>query len=330
MGKSVLLLASLFTVVSFGQFNKWSVEPEIGLTKIVDITQFEPIHYGLSVRYMPTTKFGILLKGKNTEIRPNAVPDVNYLSGQFFGVVNFGRVLDLENILNNRLTILGGLGGDYTRHKSTEYNGIFSRKDNFHLAFFSGLEAKITDKFFIYTGLNIVAGVNSRDFYPSTETTNIISFSTKAVIVIGRHKEHADFFLEPEKESIVQVIDKTVTNNPINNYYTTETSTKGPLVEYVYFEHDSYVIDKDGLANIEKAFDGLGDQVIVTGYCSNIGSVTYNQILGLKRADEVKNKLIGLGMDGDKILIRSEGIDMSRGRSVHDLARRVKIEVNME
>lgn len=335
MKKALLILAIIISYSANAQFNKWSIEPGINLVKIRDLTSVKPLSVDLSARYMATTKFGVRTTLRGTKVSMNG-NDVKFLSGQLMGVANFGRILELEDIFNNRWTILGGVGGDYTYSGDSTNEVLLHRISNFHLAGFVENEFRITDDFFLSAGLNVVTGVNNRPFYhyPSTETTSIINFTVKAVIAIGNKKEHADWYLEEPEENIPF---KSFTyDGPITTYNDTDLSAipktevkeieKQPYIDYVYFDHDSYEIDKDALANIEKAYDHAKNRITITGYCSNVGSDAYNRELALNRGYSVKQKLVSLGFPSRSIVVVSAGIDNSRESDIFDMARRVEIK----
>jgi outer membrane protein OmpA-like peptidoglycan-associated protein len=51
-------------------------------------------------------------------------------------------------------------------------------------------------------------------------------------------------------------------------------------------------------------------KVLVVGFTDNIGNATSNKILGLKRANRVKNILLKNGVAKNRIIVKSEGKDM--------------------
>ena len=320
----IIFMMMLTSIVSYGQnFNKWSLEPEFGLTKVRDITPVRFYNIGIGSRYMFTQYFGIKLSSHYTQLPYYNNKDLRYLSGKFMGVANFGRIAKLENVWNNRWTIIGGIGGDYTDSRGYTNDVILHRISDFHLAAFVDNEFKINENIFISTILNIKTGVNSRPVETSlnkTMTTSIIDFNIGIIFSLGNKKVHADYYIEPEVNPIVyNYIDSTKIFNIYKNTYINED--KSP--EYVYFKNDSYEIDKDGLDNIEKSYYKYNDSIIITAYCSNVASIEYNLKLAFNRGNAVKNKLVNLGINPEKIIIVSFGIDPLRE---YDMARRVKIE----
>jgi len=327
MKKLFVILCVLLTITSLSaqDFNKWSIEPEFGLTKVRDITKVGFFNTGVGVRYMATPIFGVKLSGSYTHLNY----PIEYVSGQVMGVCNFGRLAKLERVANNRWTIVGGIGGDYTDSRNFTNTVILHRISDFHLAGYVDNEFRITDKFFITAGLNVTTGVNSRPEYTPynrTMTTSIIDFNVKAIFVLGKKKSHADFYLEPMMEPCTNVYyvdsSKVINNNYVQNV-TNKNEPEKISAEYVYFYNNSYVIDKDGLENIEQSLNKFKNAITITAYCSNIASSEYNLKLAQNRGNAVKNKLVKLGINESKIKVISVGIDKSRE---YDMARRVKIE----
>jgi len=80
----------------------------------------------------------------------------------------------------------------------------------------------------------------------------------------------------------------------------------------VHFDFDKYNIRQDQLeivqeiANILKDYNG-NYTIRIEGNCDEWGSDEYNYALGLKRAKTLKQALIDLGVDGNKLTIISYG-----------------------
>jgi len=254
---------------------------------------------------------------------------INFVTAQFIGVANFGRLAKLENVANNRWTIIGGVGGNYTDSRDTTNEVILGRISNFHLAAFVDNEFRITNNFFVTAGLNVTTGVNwaTRTSDTRTMTTSVINFNVKAIFVLAKDANkklpHADFYLEQIYPDVIYIdSSKTII---VNNYIIDTIQCPPQKEEYVYFNHDSYKIDKDGLENIEQsAFKFKDRDIIITAYCSNVGNDKYNKELALRRAIAVKDKLIKLGIEESTITVINVGIDPDRE---YDMARRVEIKI---
>lgn len=313
------------------QYLHSSIDIEVGAVKMQDYTSVRPFNVEIGYRYMATPIVGAKLSLNYTRIYEQwdfagYEEPIQFRSATLMGVVNIGRIAQMEDIFNNKITILTGIGGNLSHSTPPVNNSYFFRTTNFHLATFADIELKVSKRVFLRTGVDMVGGINvDRDNFPG-ETTNQFNFNVGATIALGNgKKEHADWYIRPQKVDTVMlqptIIDKTVTNNPIVNNYNTASDSSD---EYVYFKHDSAVIDKDGLANIEKAIN-KGTSFMLIGYCSNVGSYEYNIKLAQKRMDAIMAKMSLLGRFS--IQTKVIGIDTERQPLNYDMARRVVIEV---
>ena len=305
-------------------YSTWSIKPEVGLTKIRDITSVQPLNAGIALRKMFNTKFGAEL---NTNFVNMPSAEFSYAAASLQGVVNVGRVLEFEEFTKN-YTILSGVGGTYTYSKGTNNNNILHRISNFHLSAFVDNEYRINNTLFLNLGLDLQTGVNSRPFVTTTSTltTTLLNFNVGVTINLG-NKEHADWYLEKQVAKVdtiymkPTIIDKTVTNN-----IATTSDCNCDVTEYVYFKHDSAELNIQALNAIEKTMDRLKsrNEIVLRAYCSNLGNVEYNKQLALRRAESVKEHIRGIGIQ-QTITIEAIGIDTNRDKKVFDMARRVQI-----
>ncbi|MBI4375254.1 MAG: OmpA family protein [Elusimicrobia bacterium] len=79
----------------------------------------------------------------------------------------------------------------------------------------------------------------------------------------------------------------------------------------IYFDYDSYSLKGQALETLKKNADYLKAQknleVLVAGYCDERGTVEYNLALGQKRAKEVREYYIRLGVPGKSVATISYG-----------------------
>ncbi|AGO48880.1 membrane protein [Cellulophaga phage phi14:2] len=305
------------------EYSKLSIEPEVGLTKVRDITSVEPFNVDLGVRYMTNTKFGVKLNGNYTNI-PDY--DISYWSGGLHGVINVGRLLEFESFTNN-YTILSGIGGTYTYSKQPNNSILLHRLSNFHLSAFVDNEFKLSKNIFLKLGLDVITGVNSRPFAvtTSTETTTILNFNTGITINLG-NKEHADWALPKRQIDTVRLQPTIIDNSKtIKQIFNITNATP----EYVFFKHDSSTVDKDGLNAILKTKDKLDKAKVlhVLGYASPPGTNDYNKALAQKRMFSVIDKLISVGIDKSKIHVTIIGEKDTVDSNNVDLSRRVDLIV---
>lgn len=78
----------------------------------------------------------------------------------------------------------------------------------------------------------------------------------------------------------------------------------------VYFDFDSSVVrsvDQDHIMKVSEALKANNASVQVEGYCDERGTTEYNLALGSRRANEVKNTLVQMGVKEDKVSTISYG-----------------------
>lgn len=85
-----------------------------------------------------------------------------------------------------------------------------------------------------------------------------------------------------------------------------------PMLDNIYFEYDKFGIKGDMRTALKSNYKKLemssyAGTVTLEGHCDERGSNEYNFALGLKRAQSVKNELIGYGVDPSQIKIMSFG-----------------------
>jgi peptidoglycan-associated lipoprotein len=109
--------------------------------------------------------------------------------------------------------------------------------------------------------------------------------------------------------SAVNISNESLEESDSKNYQKLASSlTK----EVVYFNFDKYNIKDDQMPKVQEVANLLKDNnmnytVRIEGNCDEWGSDEYNYALGLKRAKVVKNALIDLGVDKNKLTIISYG-----------------------
>ncbi|HNW82181.1 MAG TPA: OmpA family protein [bacterium] len=92
-----------------------------------------------------------------------------------------------------------------------------------------------------------------------------------------------------------------------------EDPAKDPNLEFqiVHFDYNEYVVRAEDIGKVDlvgKWMVNFPERVIrVEGHADERGSIDYNMSLGEKRASEVKEKLIQLGIDSKRIKIVSYG-----------------------
>ena len=78
---------------------------------------------------------------------------------------------------------------------------------------------------------------------------------------------------------------------------------------YFGFDRDDVTpedaVELDSIAEMARETRNLG--LAVTGYTDSVGSQAYNQALSLRRAERVREVLIDMGVDGDRMSIAARG-----------------------
>lgn len=91
----------------------------------------------------------------------------------------------------------------------------------------------------------------------------------------------------------------------------TGTPVTDVAIAPVYFGYDSFQLPGDEIAKIQQAADVLrrnpGYVLIVEGHCDERGSNEYNLSLGEQRALAVRNYIVNIGIDAQRIQSRSFG-----------------------
>jgi peptidoglycan-associated lipoprotein len=129
--------------------------------------------------------------------------------------------------------------------------------------------------------------------------------------IISKDQENSSKMIEPmeEKSKVKEQsisVDDRLDNISQNN--TSEVISKGYVVlpSIVLFEYDSYTVQNipQKLSTLKN--DGIAS-IKIDGHTDSVGSDEYNFALGLKRANAVKNILIGQGIETEKLSIVSYG-----------------------
>jgi peptidoglycan-associated lipoprotein len=97
----------------------------------------------------------------------------------------------------------------------------------------------------------------------------------------------------------------------------TEASLRGaefgavPELGVIRFDYDSALLKDENLAILKKNAQWLKEhkdqEVLVAGFCDDRGTIEYNLALGQKRAKEVREYYIRLGVPGKKVATISYG-----------------------
>jgi len=81
----------------------------------------------------------------------------------------------------------------------------------------------------------------------------------------------------------------------------------------VYFGYDSYTVSDSEIANLDVVVHSMKDMkndIIIAGFTDDRGTEEYNRGLGERRAQAVREALIGMGVNGNRIQTVSFGEEM--------------------
>lgn len=83
------------------------------------------------------------------------------------------------------------------------------------------------------------------------------------------------------------------------------------MLNNVLFDFDKAVLKPEGRQEVDKLVDEMkahpGDTVEIVGHTCDIGSAEYNMGLGQRRADAVRNYMIQMGIDENRVTATSQG-----------------------
>ena len=85
----------------------------------------------------------------------------------------------------------------------------------------------------------------------------------------------------------------------------------GEVPAKIYFDYNQYSIDDMDSSTLDLQANWLDENpskyILIEGHCDERGTREYNLALGERRASSVKNYLVSLGIDADRISIISYG-----------------------
>ena len=114
------------------------------------------------------------------------------------------------------------------------------------------------------------------------------------------------------EEDLTDTSAVAVSNESLNDTNDYQKLASSLSKEVVHFDFDKYNIKNNQMPIVQEVANLLKDNkgnytVRIEGNCDEWGSDEYNYALGLKRAKVVKNALIDLGVDKNKLTIISYG-----------------------
>jgi outer membrane protein OmpA-like peptidoglycan-associated protein len=359
MKKIILILAILLvSIYSYGQekdFTKWAVDVELGNSTINDeaSTSNETYdfisHLGAGVRYNFNPKFGLGLRGGYDNLNIKNDHSGNKVKFKFSRVhldmnLNVFKMLDLHSNWFT-LQVHGGPGVGFINTDNDYKETVAIASGGITGLFRVGNRSAVRLDF--STTANIAqnksldgSNITSNDGISST--IHNISVGYVHYFGKGKKKRHADWY---EPKELVQKDTTLVINNLYNTYPITEIDEtqiidivnnyygNRSISEYVFFDHDKYVIRDTELNAIYKVYTELVKydlySLVIKGYASPTSSSDeYNKKLSENRSNVLYQKYIDMGIDSTRISFDSYGKDLKKSKeNVHDVARRVELIV---
>lgn len=358
--KKFLTLLMIFAVtLSYGQRN-WAVEGGVGLHLIADESadlRDNVYHLDGVVRYSFNERFGVGLYGGYDRLNlENFITgeevNTNYYRLSLQGVIDAFEVLKMRS---KYVTLLAHGGFGYTYFDTN--NGF----DKLHPSVSGGLTGlvKLSTDLALKVDWSTTGNFQqSRSLDNGVDVTNVginsfVSNATVGLVVYlskkksGKSPEHYDWWNAPEdntldelKAEVILLRNDIRKQKPVQNVYKTVKGCNCSVSENVYFKNDFPKIGQTGEETIEiqgrNAIEKIANalkldkalNVYLTGSASNTKSTTvpYDLDLSKRRVEAVKEKLLLLGVDENRIKIDYFGKDYSRN-DIHEFARKVSLEV---
>ena len=348
--KKVLILAfiMLTSVLTYGQdeYNKWAIGGEFGIHSVSDASAIVTDnfnHYGLDVRYNINTIVAVGLRGGLDNLHLNTV-DGDYVNMNY-SRINAETSISLFEILRLRhkyinFRLHGGPGISFI---DTD-NGYEGRVMNVTGGMTALLKLSRSMAFKVdYTSAVHLSQDRTLDGAYDINNAGINSvvdnLSAGLVVYLGKKgKEHADWYVEPTPEPIVPVVNNITQVIEVRETVK-EVLVKEPFREYVFFEHDKFdvTVESDLIKQPQNPLykakvymmENQFDILVVTGFASDTESSNdYNFNLSKDRVDNVKQKLVDMGVPANRIEVNPKGKDFDySNKNVHDIARRVDLTI---
>jgi outer membrane protein OmpA-like peptidoglycan-associated protein len=147
---------------------------------------------------------------------------------------------------------------------------------------------------------------------------------------LGSTAALADNYSDPA-QSQPQPQAQSQTQTQTTQSQTTQTKVKRGerSMQNVYFDTDSDVPKGDLLLVANNLECTPNDTIVLDGFADPRGSAEHNADLSKRRAQAVKNKLVAMGIDGDRILIGVFGENGTRNPTLAE-DRRVEVRSSDE
>lgn len=250
----------------------------------------------------------------------------------------FVDLFDVFGMPQDRFTMLGhgGIGmathsGDYFGVKTAGLTGIYNLNEDFSIK----ADFTTAGNFGQPTTLNDFKATNNAGL-----NSVLYNFSIGLVITPSRKGVHADFYEEKvvtetiyQKETVVKEVEPYVLrrDNILGVLQPSDFECNCEYQDYVFFDHDSFVVNDTELNTIVRVYAYLQDHPEKTLQLNGFASATqssedYNLALSEKRINTVLEKLVEMGLDESRVSTNPQGKDYNWAvNSLHDVSRRVEL-----
>lgn len=140
----------------------------------------------------------------------------------------------------------------------------------------------------------------------SKVSTTFVALGSERFITIGNFGSNATtrrqkLGKEKKVNGAYYFLDMVYVGEGIQSYALDEAH----VFENVLFNFDEFQLGEKGAHEIKRVFNYLQSdrtlQIVINGYTDNLGPTSYNTDLSVKRASAVANRLIQLGLEGNRI-----------------------------
>lgn len=351
--KSIILTLclSLFLYGKGQGYEKTTIEINGGFKEFTTSSK-DMLTVDIGTRYMFNEVVGLKLNiGYNQYVRPTEQNSHVYFS-TIEGVIDFGELLRIKE-MTKTFNVLGHIGGGIGLHKGNH----FSSFDKFGISIL-GITPKfnVTERWSILVDASMQWNIRQHyrfngDWFDGHNSQGVNFTGTLGLQYAFGKKEKKKWYdqhrFTEDKGNPSYVWNTSKPKTPVvAKDTTTDTTTKvveppkermKEMIKTLIQSHYADVyFDKNSLLPKESSTSAIGmlvnymkqnpeATVTLVGYTDKSGSVEYNQKLSLQRAETVKQLMVEVGVDSDRIITQGGGIEEEDNSY---LSRRVKIIIN--
>jgi OOP family OmpA-OmpF porin len=343
IGTTILLLTfftisaqEIITNQSKNEYNKWSVEVNIGNNKPIKpfstgystsgdniFLKFPVInHFDIGVRHMFSTKFGVKLDiGSDIIENQKGTDSENFYSQQNIAslqmVYNLGKVLGFEGF-TNRFGLLAHFGIQYSQLNGKKLNGKDVSENNGGSIFGLTPQLKLSDRFAVSVDFSFLTNTRQHlnwDGAYSNVSRNLTGrlnyFKLGLNYYLGKNEKHADWMLKNDLINPATII--SVTENEIDK------------IEEFNVSFDNYDIEPNisNSDNFKKIINSLtvsGDVGVIIYFFEDVDT----ENLSFARTNSIKNIFVSNNINQGRITITKKTVG-SLDKNIIKLVKDIKV-----